>query len=637
MGSEWKTYKVSDIADVLGGGTPDTKAARYWNGDIPWLTPKDLSNHQGRYVSKGERNISEEGLKNSSARIVPPKTVLLSSRAPVGYVAIAENRLCTNQGFRSLVVKDGFDPEFVYYLLLHNTEYLKQHASGSTFQELTGSTLKTLEFQIPSFAEQHAIAHILGSLDDKIELNRKMNETLEAMAHAIFKSWFVDFDPVRAKAEGRDPALPKEIADLFPDSFENSELGEIPKGWQIGCIGDISTQIRQGVKPSELEPDEPYIALEHMPRKSITLHDWSSSKGITSGKFRFSKKNILFGKLRPYFHKVGVPAIDGVCSTDIVVVKPKEDHYHGLLLGHLSSDEFISYVSAASTGTKMPRTNWKDMAWYIIALPLKNITMLFNSNVEAMIDKIHANIFESRTLATTRDTLLSKLLSGEIRIKNAEKIILAETGQHEQRIEAIYTIGHSNHSVQDFITLLKRHAITAIADVRSSPFSRRNPQFNQAAITAALKKVGIAYVFLGEELGGRPNDADCYNNGAANFEKMAERPVFKRGIDRLLTGRDKYRIALLCAEKEPLDCHRTILVCHYLRRLGLPIKHILSDGSIEEHHETERRLVNTFGLDNSLFDTGLSDSERIEKAYKQQARKIVYKPTSNKEHHGHTK
>lgn len=199
--------------------------------------------------------------------------------------------------------------------------------------------------------------------------------------------------------------------------------------------------------------------------------------------------------------------------------------------------------------------------------------------------------------------------------------------------EAIYTIGHSNHRIKDFINLLKKHGITAVADVRSSPFSKYNPQFNRDAFADALKREGIAYVFIGEELGARPKDPDCYNNGSANFEKMAERPIFKQGIERLLKGMEKYRIVMLCAEKEPLDCHRTILVCRYLRKFGFPIKHILADGSVEDNQVTEHRLIKMLGLEPVLFDTTCTDADCIEKAYNQQAREIAYKRKSEEENH----
>ncbi|MBI5599249.1 MAG: DUF488 domain-containing protein [Deltaproteobacteria bacterium] len=191
--------------------------------------------------------------------------------------------------------------------------------------------------------------------------------------------------------------------------------------------------------------------------------------------------------------------------------------------------------------------------------------------------------------------------------------------------EAVYTIGHSTHHIKDFISLLKRYGITAVADVRSFPFSKHNPQFNKDALTDALKQEGISYVFLGMELGARPDDSTCYDNGSANFTKMAERPIFKQGIERLLNGMGKYRIAMLCAEKEPLDCHRTILVCRHLREFGLPIKHILADGGVEDHQATEHRLVKALGLEPILFDSMRTDADRIEEAYNQRAREIAYK------------
>ncbi len=204
MAGEWIETTIGDIADVYGGSTPSTKDPENFDGDVPWLTPKDLSGPHPRYVKRGERNLSEKGLRSCSAQLLPANTVLLSSRAPIGYVAIAANPITTNQGFRSLVVKQEYHHEFLYYWLKANVEELERHASGSTFKEISGSSLRKIRLRLPARREeQRAIAHILGTLDDKIELNRRMSETLEQMARALFKSWFVDFDPVRAKMEGR--------------------------------------------------------------------------------------------------------------------------------------------------------------------------------------------------------------------------------------------------------------------------------------------------------------------------------------------------------------------------------------------------------------------------------------------------
>jgi type I restriction enzyme, S subunit len=236
MVGEWREYRIGEIADIVGGSTPSTSDPSNFNGDIPWITPKDLSGPHERYVSRGERNLSRKGLESCSAQLLPAGTVLVTSRAPIGYAAIAKNPIATNQGFRNLIPKPGFDSEFLYYWVKAHVEELQRHASGSTFQELTGTALAQIRIRVPPLPEQRAIAHILGTLDDKIELNRRMSETLEAMARALFKAWFVDFEPVRAKMEGRWqrgqslPGLPAHLYDLFPDRLVDSELGEIRRG-----------------------------------------------------------------------------------------------------------------------------------------------------------------------------------------------------------------------------------------------------------------------------------------------------------------------------------------------------------------------------------------------------------------------
>jgi type I restriction enzyme S subunit len=254
MGYRWEEKYIGEIAEVIGGGTPKTNNPEFWEGNIPWITPKDLSKHQERYISRGERNISEIGLQNSSARMLPKDAVLLSSRAPIGYVAIAKNPITTNQGFKSLVLKEGYIPEFYFYFLKINVDILESHATGSTFKEISGSIVKSIKVPVPPLLEQKAIARILSSLDDKIELNQQMNRTLEAQARAIFKSWFVDFDPVRAKMEGRQPVgMDAATTELFPDAFEESELGMIPKGWEVSTIGE-SVQVFGGSTPSTKNP-----------------------------------------------------------------------------------------------------------------------------------------------------------------------------------------------------------------------------------------------------------------------------------------------------------------------------------------------------------------------------------------------
>jgi uncharacterized protein (DUF488 family) len=187
----------------------------------------------------------------------------------------------------------------------------------------------------------------------------------------------------------------------------------------------------------------------------------------------------------------------------------------------------------------------------------------------------------------------------------------------------LYTIGHSNHPIDRFIALLQQHGIDAVADVRSTPYSRFNPQFRKERLQTALTRAGIKYVFLGEELGARSKDPACYDeSGRVSYVRLAATDLFRRGIERLLTGMQKHRIALMCAEREPLDCHRTILVARELERAGAPITHILADGSLEpQRHAMERLASNLKLAETDLFRT---PDELIEDAYDKQGSQIAY-------------
>jgi type I restriction enzyme S subunit len=223
--------------------------------------------------------------------------------------------------------------------------------------------------------------------------------------------------------EGRDTGLPRAIADLFSDQLVDSELGEVPEGWELGTLGDVAEHPRRGVQPGGIAPSTPYIALEHMSRRSIALSEWGVSDDLGSNKFEFKRSELLFGKLRPYFHKVGVAPVDGVCSTDIVVVAPREPDWFGFVLGHLSSDAFVEYTNSGSTGTRMPRTSWGEMARYNVVLPPKAVANAFTNAVRPMTERIVASIHESRSLGALRDALLPKLISGEVRVKDAGGVI----------------------------------------------------------------------------------------------------------------------------------------------------------------------------------------------------------------------
>lgn len=194
-------------------------------------------------------------------------------------------------------------------------------------------------------------------------------------------------------------------------------------------------------------------------------------------------------------------------------------------------------------------------------------------------------------------------------------------------MNTLFTIGHSNHSAKTLLELLGQHSVQVVADVRSKPYSARFQQFNRPELKRTLKENGIRYVFLGHELGARREESDCYIKGQARYDLVAKTSAFEEGLDRLLKGLERYRIALMCAEKDPLTCHRTILVCRHLRGRGFSIQHILANGSIETNEAAEQRLLSLLGKQQpSLF---VSHTQLIEQAYDEQGLKIAFRQATS--------
>ena len=420
--TEWQTVKLGDICDVVGGGTPSTKIDDYWNGNIPWLTPKDLSGYSNRYISKGERSITEKGLQNSSAKMLPKGTVLLTSRAPIGYVAIANNDVCTNQGFKSIVLnRELFSPEFFYYLLKNNIDYVVGMASGSTFAEISGSQVKNLEFEVPPLEIQRKIAGILGALDDKIEVLRAQNKTLEQMAQAVFQSWFVDFDIVRAKAAGLPAAdvckkyhITPDIYDLFPSAFSADNL---PLGWEKKKLSDLLTNVKVTIKPSKETISKPYVPIDCISSECLTLYDSKSGNEAQSSLISFRKKDILFGAMRVYFHKVCIAPYEGTTRSTVFVLRPQNKYDLSFSLLSIFQKNCIDFANMNSKGTTMPYAVWDNgLSDYQTEASSPETREAFNNLIEPYLDRLIENSKQIRTLEQTRDTLLPKLMKGEIEV-----------------------------------------------------------------------------------------------------------------------------------------------------------------------------------------------------------------------------
>ena len=421
--SGWNEFSLGQLVEILS--SKRVFASDYVSNGVPFWRGKEVVElSAGRSIST-ELFISEETYQFLGRKVGFPKTddILLTSVGTLGraYKLTDKDRIYFKDGnltwFRNY--SERIDPNWLLYWMRSEVgqQAFEQTKIGSTQQALTIVNLKALRILLPSLHEQNEIAAILGALDDKIELNRKTAATLEEMARALYRSWFVDFDPVQARSQGIPPAhMPPTTAALFPDNFGEDGL---PEGWRNGRLGDVAVNSRGKADPDTINQDTPYIGLEHIPRQSIAIADWGTAADVGSTKSQMKVGQFLFGKLRPYFHKVGLVPIDGICSTDILVVEAKHKRWAQFVLSVISSKDLVDHVNAASTGTRMPRAKWQDLADYEIAVAPDEIADAFSNTVAPMHNRILASIRENQTLATVRDTLLPRLMSGELRVGDA--------------------------------------------------------------------------------------------------------------------------------------------------------------------------------------------------------------------------
>ena len=456
--SNWKVMKLSEVATIVGGGTPSSSKSEYFeNGNIPWITPKDLSGYNKRYISKGERNITELGLKNSSAKLLPKNTVLLTSRAPIGYVTIASNEISTNQGFKSLVLNDSHIPEFFYYLLKNNVHILESRATGSTFKEISGQILKDTELSIPTPDIQQKIVDILSPLDDKIELNTQINQTLEQIAQALFKSWFVDFDPVRAKVQalsdglnleqaelaamqaisGKTPeeltALSQtqpdryaelaEIAKVFPCEMVEIDGVEVPKGWEYKLadelfdIGIGKTPPRKETEWFSTNPDDmQWISIKDMGNSGVFITE--SSEFLTNqavDKFNIRKipENTVLLSFKLTIGRVSITTCETTTNEAIAHFKITNKSFLTTEYLYLFFQQF-DFNSLGSTSSIATAVNSKTIKGIEILIPNEELIKAFQMKISNIFAQIKNLTMENKNLVETRDLLLPKLLNGEI-------------------------------------------------------------------------------------------------------------------------------------------------------------------------------------------------------------------------------
>ena len=335
----------------------------------------------------------------------------------------ADRQYAIGRGLAAISHKKGqaFN-SFLKYLIEYNLDSLLNNANGSTFPNLTGDLLSSFKLCVPSEDKQELISKLLSTLDAKIELNNRINVELEAMAKTLYDYWFVQFDfPIskeQAKAMGKPELTGKPYKSSGGKMVYNETLKrEIPEGWEDGTLGEVGVNIKNGVKSTDIDPKTAYIGLEHIPRKKIVLDIWSRAVDITSNKSVFNKRDILFGKLRPYFHKVGIAFVAGVCSTDILVLNSEDENDYGLFAMVVSNDDFIQYVSSGMEGTRMPRTKWEFMKKYSFAIPDDENTNQFNTVLKHILPQMEVNVYQNQQLAQLRDWLLPMLMNGQVTVK----------------------------------------------------------------------------------------------------------------------------------------------------------------------------------------------------------------------------
>ncbi len=420
-----KKITLSECIEIIGGGTPKTSKKEYWGGEIPWLSVVDFNN-DNRYVSKTEKTITQEGLNNCSSRLLGENDIILSARGTVGALAQLSKPMAFNQSCYGIRANELAINDYIYYLLKHSVSILKKNSYGSVFDTITRETFSRIEVLLPDLKIQKRISEVLGSLDNKIELNEKINQNLdweyyfsicrkiieleeenqnlEAQAQAIFKSWFVDFEPFG---------------------------GKMPADWGQGCLSDVLSVIESGSRPKGGSESSgvPSIGAENI--DGIGHYDYSKEKYINRDFFqnlRHGKVNsgdILLYKDGAYVGKVSM-ALNGfpheICAVNehVFILRtneqlPSQSYLYLFFAQHSIRNKIATLGSAKAA---QPGVNQSDIKGISLTIPNKGTIQAFENIASSLFFKIVQNSIQSRRLAQLRDALLPKLMSGEIDVSD---------------------------------------------------------------------------------------------------------------------------------------------------------------------------------------------------------------------------
>jgi len=323
--------------------------------------------------------ISEETYTSWMGRGYPQQNdIVLTTEAPLGEVA--QLRKAEQIALAQRVILLRGNPNIIsqqFFFQAIKSPFvqagLQQRATGTTVLGIKQSELRKVNIPYYPLSTQRKIAAILSAYDDLIENNLRRIKILEEMAQNLYRKWFG-----KAHFQGHPQTR-----------LTDSPIDRITEGWEMASLGQLADQIRDSVNPDSVDPETPYIGLEHLPRKSISLSDWGTASEVQSTKLLFRKGDILFGKIRPYFHKVGVAPLQGICSSDIIVIRPRAANCFGIVLGCTSSIEFVEHATATSQGTKMPRANWDVLVKYQIPMPPQPILSKFNEFMSEIVNSLN--------------------------------------------------------------------------------------------------------------------------------------------------------------------------------------------------------------------------------------------------------
>lgn len=394
----WSEKTLDELGSISRGRSRHRPrdAEHLYGGPYPFIQTADVK-HANLYVDSYSQTYSDAGLAQS--KLWEPGTLCITIAANIAETAILKMQSCFPDSIIGFIPHRGVsDARFIKYLFdAMLRKKFQAYSKGSTQDNLSQEKILSLKFLVPHFKVQQRIADILSAYDDLIENNCRRIQLLEESARMLYKEWFVRL--------------------RFPGHEHVKVVNGVPEGWERKTLGDICINVHDAVDPMKLSANTPYIGLEHMPRRSISLGEWGSAEAVTSTKLAFRTGDILFGKIRSYFHKVGITFVDGITSSDAVVLSPSDKKFRMYVLTIVSSDEFVKIsAKTAKQGSKMPRADWNYLMTLPILLPKDSLLESYNENIYSIVDQLKALSLMNRKLAQARDLLLPKLMNGEVAV-----------------------------------------------------------------------------------------------------------------------------------------------------------------------------------------------------------------------------